>query len=79
MRIESLSGTVKTAVCDVAHVCAVMMNGCLVCWFYGVFSGSLHRGRRSCRVGRQLKGANRGDVQLPVVTLSASHPAHLRT
>lgn len=36
MRIESPSGTVKTAACDAAHVCVVMMNGCLVCWFYGV-------------------------------------------
>lgn len=36
MHIESPSGTVKTAACDAAHVCAVMMNGCLVCWFYGV-------------------------------------------
>lgn len=34
--IESLTGTVKTAACDAAHVCAVMMNGCLVCRFYGV-------------------------------------------
>lgn len=29
-------GTVKTAACDAAHVCTVMMNGCLVCRFYGV-------------------------------------------
>lgn len=36
MHIESPSGTVKTAACDAAHVCVVMMNGCLVCWFYGV-------------------------------------------
>lgn len=74
VRIESLSGTVKTAVCDAARVCAVMMNGCLVCWFYGVLVV-----RFSVAAGRQLEGANRGDVQLPVVTLSASHPAHLWT
>lgn len=63
MHIESLSGTVKAAACDAAHECIVMMNGCLVCWFYGVFSGSLHRGGQPCRVGRQLKGASRGDAR----------------
>lgn len=36
VHIESLSGTVKTAVCDAACECTVMMNGCLVCWFYSV-------------------------------------------
>lgn len=76
VRIESPSGTVKTSAC-------VMMNGCLVCWFYGVFSGSLHCGRQPPWVGCQLKerggGGNGGDVQLPVVILCASHPVHLRT
>lgn len=79
VRIESPSGTVTTAVCDADHVCAVMMNGCLVCLVLWCFSGSLHRGRQSSWAGRQLKGAKRGDVHLPLVTHSASHPAHLRT
>lgn len=48
VRIESPSGTVKTSAC-------VRMNGCLVCWFYGVFSGSLHCGRQPPWVGCQLK------------------------
>lgn len=72
VRVESPSGTVKTAVCDAAHVCPVMMNGCLVCWFYGVLVVRFTRGRRA-RVGRELKGGvNRGDVQLTVVTLCQS-------
>lgn len=55
VRIESPSGTVKTSACDAAHLCSVMMNGCLVCRFYGVFSGSLHCGRQPPWVGCQLK------------------------
>lgn len=53
---------------------SVMMNGCLVCWFLWGLSGSFHPWQAG-----SLKGANRGDVQLPVVTHSASHPTHLRT
>lgn len=79
VHIDSLSGTVEAAACDAAHEFTVMMNGCLVCWFYGVFSGSCRRGRQPRWVGRQPKGAHRGDIQLPVVTHSASHPVHLRT
>lgn len=33
-------------------MCAqVMMNGCLVCWFYGVLVVRYTRGRQACGVG----------------------------
>lgn len=57
VRIESPSGTVKTSAC-------VMMNGCLVCWFYGVFSGSLHCGRQPPWVGCQLKERGGGAMEV---------------
>lgn len=61
VRIESPSGTVKTSAC-------VMMNGCLVCWFYGVFSGSLHCGRQPPWVGCQLKERGGGQWRWCAVT-----------
>lgn len=76
MHIESLSGTVKTAACDAARECPVMMNGCLVCWFYGV---SVVLFSMAGSPGSGGRGAHRGDIQLAVVTLTASHPAFLRT
>lgn len=76
---ESHSGAIKTAASDAHHVRALMMNGCLVCWFYGASAVRFSRGRRTGGVRLGLRAAHRGDVQLLAVTLSASHPAHLRT
>lgn len=72
-------GQLRLLACDAAHVCAVMMNGCLVCWFYGVSVVRFTVAGGLAEWDVSWKGANRGDVQLPVVTLSASHSAHLRT
>lgn len=44
--------------CVMQLVCLVMMNGCLVCWFYGVLVVRFTRGRRA-RVGRELKGGGK--------------------
>lgn len=44
---ESHSGAIKTAASDAHHVRALMMNGCLVCWFYGASAVRFSRGRRS--------------------------------
>lgn len=75
MRIESPCGTVTTAECDAAHVCAVMMNGCLVCRFYGVLVVHFSVAGSAAERGQ----ARVMYVQLPLVTLAASHPAHLGT
>lgn len=38
-------------------MCAqVMMNGCLVCWFYGVLVGHYTHGRQACGVGLSSRG-----------------------
>lgn len=68
MHVESLSGPVTTDACE--HNDEWLFS-LLVLWG---LSGSLHPWQAG-----SLKGANRGDVQLPVVTHSASHPTHLRT
>lgn len=45
---ESHSRAIKTAAIDVHRVRTLMMNGCLVCWFYGTlairFTGSERAG-----------------------------------
>lgn len=74
MCIESLSGTVVVGrLCAMPLMCAhcndEWLFSLLVLW---CLSGALHRGRQSGGVGRQPKGANRGDLQLPVVTLCQS-------
>lgn len=78
VRSDSYSEAIKTAVSDVHHMFALMMNGCWVRWFYGPWRFV------SPAAGRLVEcdwawGQHTEVMQLLAVTLTASHPAHLST